>query len=258
MMWGTDDQIIIEQQRNGNGIQSTVQGWMNGGLPDGREKFTKDGKRIVAEEEWFYEDGKWAHIWIYEDQVFEVEDARSRLDFEAAARELKKTTQVIEETVVEEKEVEEEIKGPGMRIIIRGPFILQQAPPKPGIKKKVEEVKKELKVAEALEESDSGMENTPTHEIRKLKQIQYGIGREENQQGMTKIATAQFQEAKLVTQPSEKFSRPEVQQVKTEDAVYNQGIAFTQEVYLSLILLVYIVGLTYSIINYVRRSGVIR
>ncbi|XP_035691712.1 uncharacterized protein LOC118426440 [Branchiostoma floridae] len=337
MMWGNDDQIIIEQQRNGNGIQSTVQGWMNGGLPDGKEKYTKDGKRIVAEEEWFYENGKWAHIWIYEDQVLEVEDARSRLDFEAAARELKKTTQVIEETVVEEKEVEEEIKGPGMRIIIKGPFRLQRAPPKPGIKwkKKVEEVlgeepmvwkalvagalkhgtendlgdcslavlepavvdalvygsdsesaipvvleqvesgsgddvdeamvsagpkedfvlpvtegkgniylptllekvrgnghgggqelaevKKELRVIEALEESDSGIENTPTHEIRKLKQIQYGIGYEEKQLGDMKIATAQFQQANVVSQASEKFSRPAVQQVKTEDAVYNQG-----------------------------------
>ncbi|XP_066295485.1 uncharacterized protein [Branchiostoma lanceolatum] len=224
-MWENDEQLIIEQQRNGNGVQSTVQGWMNGGLSTGKEKCTKDGKRIVAEEEWFYENGKWVHIWIYEDQVYEVEDARSRLESEAASKELKKTTQVIEETVVEEKEIEEEIKGPGMRIIIKGPFRLQRAPPKPGIKwkKKVEEVKKELKVIELLEESDSGIESTPTHEIRKLKQTLYGIGREEKQLGTTKIATAQFQKAHLASQSSEKFFKPDVQQVKTEDAVYNQG-----------------------------------
>ncbi|CAH1232009.1 Hypp412 [Branchiostoma lanceolatum] len=286
-MWENNEQLIIEQQRNGNGVQSTVQGWMNGGLPTGSEKYTKDGKRIVAEEEWFHENGKWVNIWIYEDQVYEVEDARSRLESEAAFKELKKTTQVVEETVVEEKEIEEEIKGPGMRIMIKVPFRLQRAPPKPGIEweKKVEEVlgnpptvwqalvagalkhgtenkledcslvvdasvvnsdsaipvaleqvqagngddvdatmvpagpkedavvpvpdgkskvptwlgkgmsnghggsqgqlakvvKKELKVTELLEESDSGIENTPTHEIRKLKQTLYGIGREEKQ-----------------------------------------------------------------------------
>ncbi|KAI8507353.1 hypothetical protein Bbelb_147330 [Branchiostoma belcheri] len=334
-MWDTDEQLIIEQQRVGNGVQSTVQGWMNGGLTNGTEKYTKDGKKIVAEEEWFYDDGKWVHIWIYEDQVFEVEDAKSRLEFEAASKELKKTTKVIEETVVKEKEVEEEIKGPGMRIIIKGPFRLQRAPPKPGIKwkKKVEEVlgleprvweavvagalkhgtesdlgpcssavlepevvdvdalvvksdsesaipvvleqvqagsgddvdeamvsagpvedsvmplpegkikvptwpesvwssgygqlaevKKELKTIEVLEESDSGIESTPTHEVRKLKQVQYGIGREEKQLGNTKIAAAQFEKAIPVSQTTEeKFVRPTVQQVKTEDAVYNQG-----------------------------------
>ncbi|XP_066303393.1 uncharacterized protein [Branchiostoma lanceolatum] len=219
--------------------------------------------------------------------MYEVEDARSRLESEAAFKELKKTTQVVEETVMEEKEIEEEIKGPGMRIMIKVPFRLQRAPPKPGIEweKKVAKVlgnpptvwqalvagalkhgtenkledcslvvdasvvnsdsaipvvleqvqagngdnvdatmvpagskedavvpvpdgkskvptwlekvtsnghggsqgqlakgvKKELKVTELLEESDSGIENTPTHEIRKLKQTLYGIGREEKQ-----------------------------------------------------------------------------
>ncbi|CAH1232015.1 Hypp414 [Branchiostoma lanceolatum] len=66
-------------------------------------------------------------------------------------------------------------------------------------------VKKELKVIELLEESDSGIESTPTHEIRKLKQTLYGIGREEKQLGTTKIATAQFQKAHLASQSSEKI-----------------------------------------------------
>eukprot|EP00058_Branchiostoma_floridae_P020117 XP_002605607.1 hypothetical protein BRAFLDRAFT_97048 [Branchiostoma floridae] len=192
-------------------------------LTNGGSRYTMDGKKIVHEEEWFYKDGRWLRIWIYEDEIIEVEDIRARLEVEAYARSRTVMREVVKEEVVKE-EVEEQIKGPGMRITIRGPFkVRQRIPPAVKWKKKVQEVKKISRVLEAMEETDSGVETTPTHEVRKLKQIIYGVG-EEYMGVRPEVPGVQLYQAKLVSSGHDEIHMAKIETVTSEDPSFLQGI----------------------------------
>ncbi|XP_078680615.1 uncharacterized protein LOC144915781 [Branchiostoma floridae x Branchiostoma belcheri] len=190
----------------------------------GDTRYTKDGKRIVHEEEWFYKDGRWLSVWIYEDQILEVEDIRARLETEAYERSRSAAREVVKEEVAKEEKVEEQIKGPGMRITIRGPFkVRQRIPPAVKWKKKVQEVKKISRVLEAMEETDSGVETTPTHEVKKLRQYIYGFG-EEYREKRPEIPGVKLYQASLVSSESVDMHRASVETVKTEEPSFHQGI----------------------------------
>ncbi|CAH1232021.1 Hypp416 [Branchiostoma lanceolatum] len=196
----------------------------DGSLTNGCSRYTEDGKKIVHEEEWFYKDGRWLKIWIYEDEIIEVEDIRTSLEVAAYARSRSAMREVVKEEVVKEEKVEEQIKGPGMRITIRGPFkVRQRIPPTIKWKKKVQEVKKISRVLEAMEETDSGVETTPTHEVRKLKQIIYGVG-EEYMGVRPEVPGVRMYQATLVSSGIDEMHMAKIETVTTEDPSFLQGI----------------------------------
>ncbi|XP_066295503.1 titin-like [Branchiostoma lanceolatum] len=196
----------------------------DGSLTNGCSRYTEDGKKIVHEEEWFYKDGRWLRLWIYEDEIIEVEDIRASLEVAAYARSRSAMREVVKEEVVKEEKVEEQIKGPGMRITIRGPFkVRQRIPPTIKWKKKVQEVKKISRVLEAMEETDSGVETTPTHEVRKLKQIIYGVG-EEYMGVRPEVPGVRMYQATLVSSGIDEMHMAKIETVTTEDPSFLQGI----------------------------------
>ncbi|XP_078680606.1 uncharacterized protein LOC144915778 isoform X1 [Branchiostoma floridae x Branchiostoma belcheri] len=123
-VFGMDEQLRIEQQKTDTGVVSSVNGWMNNGLPTGEQepvKYNKDGKLVLDEQEVVCEDGRMVLEKCLQDEVMEVEDLGHLL---------KKPPKVQkkEEPVIKQEE-QPKPRGGGMRIIIKGPFKVKHTAP---------------------------------------------------------------------------------------------------------------------------------